>query len=244
MRDSPTRLTELTEIVADPGVGRAYEQAMRPGIADADAAGRCRLDAIARWLQDVAYADLIEAGFEGRGAWIVRRTRIRVEAFPRFGEELTLRTFCSGIGRFSAERRSSIKGASAAVEAVSLWVCFEPERGRPMRFPPDFIAVYEESAAGREANVRLRHPDPPADGKRSPWWFRAAEMDPAGHINNSHYWVPLEEELAEGEEPESIDAEIEYRDPAMPGEAAVIRHGSSMWIASAEGVVHASLLRA
>jgi acyl-ACP thioesterase len=244
VRDSATRLTELTEIVADPGTGRAYEQTMRPGIADADAAGRCRLDAIARWLQDVAYADLIDGGFEGRGAWIVRRTRIRVEAFPRFGEELTLRTFCSGIGRFSAERRTSIKGEGAAVEAVSLWVCFEPERGRPMRFPPDFIAAYEVSAAGRAANVRLRHPDPPADGEHSPWRFRATEMDPAGHINNSHYWVPLEEEIADGPEPDAIDAEIEYRDPAMAGDAVVVREGSSMWIASGDGTLHASLIRA
>jgi acyl-ACP thioesterase len=216
---------------------------MRPGIADGDAAGRCRLDAIARWLQDIAYADLIDAGFEGRGAWIVRRTRIRVERFPRFGEELVLRTFCSGIGRFSAERRTSITGGSAAVETVSLWVCLDPERARPMRFPPDFIAAYEVSAAGRDANVRLRHPDPPEDGERAPWTFRAAEMDPAGHINNSHYWVPLEEELAAGPEPESIDAEIEYRDPGMPGKAAVIRQGSSMWIVGADGAVYASLVR-
>jgi acyl-ACP thioesterase len=217
---------------------------MRPGIADADAAGRCRLDAMARWLQDIAYADLVDAGFEGRGAWIVRRTRMRVERFPRFGEELTLRTFCSGIGRFSAERRTSIIGETAAVETVSLWVCLDPDRGRPMRFPEDFIAAYEESAGGRDANVRLRHPDPPEDGERSLWRFRAAEMDPAGHINNSHYWVPLEEELAGGPEPESIDAEIENRDPAMPGPVELIRQGSSMWIASPDGAVHASLLRA
>jgi acyl-ACP thioesterase len=225
-----------------PG-GRAYEQAMRPGIADADGAGRCRLDAMARWLQDVAYLDLIEAGFEGRGAWIVRRARMRVESFPRFGEELTLRTFCSGIGRFSAERRTSISGETAAVETVSLWVCLDPERGRPMRFPDDFIAVYEESAAGRDANVRLRHADPPADAERSPWRFRAVEMDQAGHINNSHYWTPLEEELAGGPEPESIDVEIEYRDPATPGEVEVIRKDTAIWIAGAEGAVHASLLR-
>jgi acyl-ACP thioesterase len=216
---------------------------MRPGIADADAAGRCRLDAMARWLQDVAYADLIDAGFEGRGAWIVRRTRIRVDAFPRFGEELVLRTFCSGIGRFSAERRTSITGGSAAVEAVAVWVCLDPERGRPLRFPPDFIAAFEESAAGRDATVRLRHPDPPEDAVRSPWRFRAAEMDPAGHINNSHYWVPLEEEFAEGPEPGALDAEIEYRDPAMAGEAVVVRQGSSMWIASPDGAIHVSLLR-
>jgi acyl-ACP thioesterase len=169
---------------------------------------------------------------------------MRVERFPRFGEGLTLRTFCSGIGRFSAERRTSIGGGTAAVETVSLWVCLDPDRGRPMRFPEDFIAAYEQSAGGRDANVRLRHPDPPDGGERSPWRFRAAEMDPAGHINNSHYWVPLEEELARGPEPESIDAEIENRDPAMPGQVDLIRQGSTMWIVSPDGAVHASLLRA
>src|SRR3954451_3710110 len=198
---------ELTAIVPDPEAGRRYEQAMLPGLPDADAAVRCRLDAIARWLQDVAYADLIDAGFEGRGAWIVRRTRIRVGAFPRFGEELAVRTFCSGFGRFSAERRHSIRGETAAVETVALWVCLDPERGRPMRFPPDFAAVYEESAAGRGANVRLRHGDPPDEAERSSWSFRATEMDSAGHINNSHYWAPLEAKLAAGPEPESIDVD-------------------------------------
>jgi acyl-ACP thioesterase len=230
--------------VPDPGVGRAFERAMRPGVADADGSGRCRVDAIARWLQDVAYADLVDAGFEGWGAWVVRRTRIRVEAFPRFGEDLVVRTFCSGIGRFSAERRTSISGETASVETVALWVCLDPERGRPMRFPPDFVSVYEKSAAGRDANVRLRHPDPPDDARSSSWTFRASETDPAGHINNSHYWTPLEEELAGGPAPQSIDAEVEYRDPAMPGEVLMLRSGSSIWAAGADGVVYASLIRA
>ena len=66
-------------------------------------------------------------------------------------------------------------------------------------------------------------------------------MDPAGHVNNSHYWVPLEEELAAGPEPDSIDAEVEYRDPAEAGEAVLLRHGSSLWIAAADGSLHASL---
>ncbi|MGH2983794.1 MAG: acyl-[acyl-carrier-protein] thioesterase [Solirubrobacterales bacterium] len=228
----------------EPGSGRVFERRMRPGIADASGEGRCRLDAIARWLQDVAYLDLIAAGFEGRGAWIVRRTRIRVEAFPRFGEELLLRTFCSGIGRFSAERRTSIRGERARVEAVGLWVCFDVERRRPMRFTPDFLELYEPSAAGRDANVRLRHPDPPPDAAREPWHFRASEIDPAGHVNNSHYWVPLEEELAAGPEPAAIDAELEHREPAGAGEAVLLRESSSMWIASGEGELHASILRA
>ena len=86
-----------------------------PGIADAVGSGRVRVDAIARWLQDVAYADIIDAGFDEGGAWVVRRMRMRIEAFPRFGERVTLSTFCSGIGRFAAERRTSIRGETAAV---------------------------------------------------------------------------------------------------------------------------------
>src|ERR671919_1324610 len=245
MRSNPLNgeAVQLTELVDWPG-GRVYEQRIRPGIADATPSGRCRLDAIARWLQDVAYADLVDAGFEGRGAWIVRRTRIRVEAFPRFGEELLLRTFCSGIGRFSAERRTSIEGDEVAVETAALWICLDPESGAPMRFPPEFVSIYEESAAGRDANVRLRHPTPPQDAASKPWRFRAVEMDPAGHVNNSHYWTPFEEELASGEEPDAIDAEVEYRDPAVTGEAIVLRAGASTWLASANGTLHASLLRA
>jgi len=230
--------------VAPPASGRAYEIEMRPGIADATAEGRCRLDAIARWLQDVAYEDLVDAGFEGRGAWIVRRTRIRAEAFPRFGEELTLRTCCSGFGRFSAERRTTITGERARVETVALWVLLDPEARRPMRFPPDFAEVYAESAAGRDANVRLRHPDPPGDATPEPWRFRATEIDPAGHVNNSHYWTPLEEELASGPEPEAIDAEVEYRDPAIAGDVVLLRSGSCLWVTSPEGAVHASIVRA
>ena len=113
-----------------------------------------------------------------------------------------------------------------------------------MRFPPEFISIYAESAGDRDANVRLRHPDPPDGAERSVWTFRASEMDPAGHINNTHYWTPLEEELAAGPAPESIDAEIEFRDPAMPGRVDTLRDGTSIWIAGTDGTVHASIVRA
>ena len=87
---------ELSELVPAPRGGRVFEREMLPGLADAAGSGRVRLDAIARWLQDVAYHDLIDAGFPSGGVWIIRRARIRVERFPRFGDELDLTTFCSG----------------------------------------------------------------------------------------------------------------------------------------------------
>jgi acyl-ACP thioesterase len=131
---------ELTELVGEPGSGRIFERTLTPGIADGIGDMRIRLDAIARWLQDVAYADLIDAGFEQEGIWIVRRVRMRVRAFPRFGEEVTLRTFCSGVGRFSAERRTSVRGATGHVDAVALWIWIDAG-GEPARFPDRFVSA-------------------------------------------------------------------------------------------------------
>src|SRR5690242_18812438 len=181
------------ELVPEPGEGRVFERSLLPGIADAGGDGRVRLDALSRWLQDVAYADLLDVGAEEGGMWIVRKARLRVERFPRFGDPVTVRTFCSGLGRFSAERRTSVTGESAAVEAVATWVWIDAETGRPRRFPPEFVSEYERSAAGRDASVRLRHPEPPQDCESRPWTFRATDEDVAGHINNSRYWAPLEE---------------------------------------------------
>ena len=230
----------LIELVSEPDGGRAYEMSLMPGIADANGAGRVRVDAIARWLQDVAYHDLIDAGFTGPGVWIVRRARLRIEVFPRFGERLVARTFCSGLGRFSAERRTTVTGASARVESVGLWVWLDAETLRPSRFPPEFVDLYAASTAGRDAPVRLRHPQPPEGCERRPWRFRAADVDAAGHVNNSHHWAPLEEEFS-GAGPRSFDAEIEYRDPAMPGDAVVLSDGDWHWIAAPAGGLHASI---
>lgn len=232
---------EMMEIVPEPGSGRVFTQAWVPGAADVTGAGRARLDAIARWLQDVARADLEDAGFWGRGVWIVRRTRIRVAAFPRFDDRLELRTFCSGFGRFSAERRTAIRGGRAQVDAVSRWIYLDPQGARPQRFEGDFREAYEETAGERDANVRVRHPGPPAGAEGEPWHFRATDLDVAGHVNNSHYWGPFEQDLL-GEDPTSFDGEVEHRDPAQAGTVSVVRGEGISWVLSRDGAVHASLL--
>src|SRR5260221_2290390 len=122
---------ELSELVPPPSDGRIFEQALHPGLADAAPGGRVRLDAIARWLQDVAYGDIADAGVADLSLWVVRRMRIKVERFPRFAEGLRLRTWGSATGRMWAERRTSIEGADgAAVEAVGLWVHLGPQTKR------------------------------------------------------------------------------------------------------------------
>ncbi len=231
-----------SELVSSPARGRSFEREVAPGLADATRSGRVRLDAIARWLQDIAYADIVDAGLADRGAWVVRRTRLRVESFPRFGEPVSVRTFCSAAGRIAAERRTSIGGSRAAVEAVAMWIHVDAETLRPLRLGDEFAAVYGESAGERKADFRLRHPDPPAGAPSEPWRFRASDVDVAGHVNNAAYWEPVEEELARSEEPDSADMEIEYREPAQPGEARLVRGEGVIWITDRRGALHASVV--
>lgn len=233
-----------TELVAPTPGGRVFEQAVRAGLGDAAPRGRVRLDAIARWLQDVAHADVEDAGLDGVAVWVVRRARLQVLRFPRLAERLRVRTFCSGVGRMWAERRTTVlAGDEALVEAAALWVHLDPRSGRPVPFRDEEIAAYEASANGRVIKARLRHPPPGADAVRGTWPFRATDLDIAGHVNNAAYWGPLEAKLIAGPEPERLDAELEFRTPAQPGEVAVLREAGRMWIAAPAGAeVYASLV--
>jgi acyl-ACP thioesterase len=247
--------TKLTDFLARPERGRVFTEVARPGLADCAPSGRVRLDALARFTQDIAYADAVDAGLSETARWVVRRTRMRVGRFPRFGQRLELATFCSGLGRMWAERRTSIVGEgedAGEVEVVSLWVHLDPVSGRPTPLREDELAMWGETAAGRRVTARLHHPGPEAttDGSGTspdatdaiPWRFRVTECDLAGHINNAAYFQPLEEELLQDRDPSSIDVEIEYRSPAQPGDTQVLRNGTRRWIMGADGETIASLV--
>ncbi len=204
-----------------------------------------RLDALARWLQDVAYADVEDAGVADAAVWVVRRTRLSVERFPRFGDWFELKTFCSGFGSAWAERRTSIlslEDGRPAVEAVSLWVHLDPATRRPFPMTDREVEVYGETAADRRVTARLRHPRPGSAENGRRWTFRATDCDLAGHVNNAVYWEPLEEELIDRGDPDRFDAETEFRTPAQPGDKLVLVEGERRWIVGDDGEIHASVL--
>ena len=257
------------EPMADPPAqGRIFSIRRRPLLGDCAPSGRVRLDALARWMQDVAFADVEDAGVEGVAMWVLRRTRIKVARFPRFADHCEVRTFCSGIGRMWAERRTTVAligspegdagstqldgggqrtatGANTpVVEAVALWVHLDPDRRLPSPLTDAEIAVYGASAGGRRVPSRLRHPRPDAVESEQRWSFRRTDTDLADHVNNAAYWEPLEDELlGVDEELAEVDAEIEFRAPAQPGEMRILASGPRRWLVAADAdEVHASAL--
>jgi acyl-ACP thioesterase len=235
---------EPTELVPAPSAGRVFTERTRAGLGDVAPSGRVRLDAIARWLQDAAFADIMDTGLPDDAVWVVRRLGLRVERFPRFGEAIEVATWCSGTGSLWAERRTTVSGdGGGRVEAVALWVHLDADGLRPRPMPAGFEAVYGPATGGRRVRARLRHPPAPPPGAASTAWrFRAADLDLAAHVNNAAYWEVLEEDLAAGAEPLApLEAEIEHRAPADAGDATIVRDGDMSWITGRSGEVLASL---
>jgi acyl-ACP thioesterase len=215
------------EMVPVPTVGRRFSTQRRVRLGDVTPTGRLRLDALARYLQDVSNDDTRDAALANELAWVVRRTAVTVKQFPRFGEELALTTFCSGVGARWAERRVAITGnGGGVIDASTVWIQLDPNTGRPLAIGPDFLALFAEAAGGRKIRPTLIHDDPPSAAPadeshtstgavvRTPWRLRYTDLDIVGHMNNASYWAVLEEQLR-NREPLGVPlrASMEFRTP-------------------------------
>jgi acyl-ACP thioesterase len=184
---------------------------------DVSADGRLRLDALARYLQEAAEDDLADAGWHETYGWVVRRCAVAVESYPRLGQRLQVRTYCSAIGPRWAERTTTLAQAGRdLVRARAVWVAVDTGTGQPCPLGPQFHRWYGPSAAGRTVSARLSHPRPPEPSGGTPWPLRAADFDASGHVNNAIHWAAVEDVLA-GLDWLPARAEIEYHRPALAG---------------------------
>jgi acyl-ACP thioesterase len=211
-------------------VSRRYRSQRRISLSDTDAAGRLRLDAIARYLQDAASEDWLDAGFDHDShVWVVRRTELTVEENFLPEDELEIETWCSGVAASAASRRYSIRGTGGGrAEAESIWIHLDHEL-RPKRLDARFAEVYGTSTDGRRASTRLGLPTE-ATGARRRWGFRTTDVDRLGHVNNAAYWVPVEEAW-HARIGTPVAAVLEYRRPIDLGEPVELAVGDDhLWL--------------
>ncbi|MEL6892876.1 MAG: acyl-ACP thioesterase domain-containing protein [Actinomycetota bacterium] len=219
------------ELLERPDVGRVVERARKVRLGDVDRVGRLRLDATARYLQDIATDDADDAGLDRRFGWLVRRTLVRLDQPATLGEQLQLATWCTGIGRSWAERRTELRGdKGAAIDTVSLWVQIDVTTGRPATIGDDFTAAYAEACDGRRVSARLAlGAGPDDDSTERPWTVRSIDLDPFDHVNNAATWAIAEDAfdlgerrgIAELEYPQPINADADHR---------LAVHGDQCWL--------------
>jgi acyl-ACP thioesterase len=186
------------ELVDIPAVGRRYHGSRAVYLGDVDGNDELHLEALFRYLQDLATDDAYDAGLrELGGVWVVRRYAMQIAALPNFRDVLDLVTFCSGTGPCWAERRTSVtRGSTPIAEAVALWVFADETRGRPLSLGDEFFRIYGEAAGGRKVSSRLTHPPPPVGAARRPWVLRARDLDWMDHVNNARALEAVEDEVA------------------------------------------------
>jgi len=200
-------------------------------LSDTASDGRLRLDAIGRYLQDVASDDADDAGI-GDATWVMRRLDLDVHVLPRLGDHMQLTTWCSGTGPRWAERATSLRSEHGSVDARALWIHVDSTTGAPAPLPPGFAEHYSASAVGRRVKVRLEHPNPPPGLKAKPWPVRAVDLDILGHVNNAVYWAVVEEWLQRaGRSPEHHRLELEFRGGLEHEPASIVTAGDlDLWV--------------
>jgi acyl-ACP thioesterase len=226
--------------------GRRFHGSRRVRLSDTASDGRLRLDAIGRYLQDVASDDAEDAGL-GEETWVMRRLDLDVRTLPRLADHVALTTWCTGTGPRWAERTTTLRGEGGEVDARAMWIHVDPNTGAPAPLPPRFAEQYAEAAQGRKVSVRLAHGSPPAALVPRPWTVRTTDLDILGHVNNAVYWVVLEELLQRsGRTPEHHHLELEFRGGLVDEPASVVVAGDvdgdlDLWVLGEHGDVAATM---
>lgn len=209
----------MEPLVPPPREGRTYRTTRRIRLADRDATGRLRLDAVARFVQDVATDDVDETGWGAPDhLWVVRSMRIDVTTPPLEDDHVELLTWCSGTGTVAAGRRMSLVGdRGGRVDVDGVWIHLGPD-ARPQRI--EGFEIYAGSADGRLVTTKLDLLEPDRVMGRFPWHVRVADLDLMGHVNNAVYLEAVEECLARGgpDPRRPLRARVDYRHPIDMGE--------------------------
>ena len=203
-------------LVSRPSSGRVFVGHRRARLSDADPRGRLRLDAVARYLQDVASDDVLETGWGSPDHfWLVRRTMIQQLRPISLEEMVEMTTWSSGTASSTASRRTTLNGERGGlIEAESVWVHLglELPSGALRRKLLRRLRALRERA---QDIAPARAPRSAGRCRANHWPLRHCDLDVLGHLNNAAYWEAVEETAAQiGLDLGSpLQAVLEFREP-------------------------------
>ncbi|MBO0852511.1 MAG: acyl-[acyl-carrier-protein] thioesterase [Nocardia sp.] len=218
-----------------PDEDRAFHEQWPVRLGDTDGGERLRLDAVARYLQDIGYDHLkvVDDGHKHQG-WIVRRTVIDVLEPVEFGEQVHLRRWPAALSNRWCNMRIQVRSDNGGLlESEMFLIHVDIEAGRPARMSERFMAPMLAVTTEHRLKWRaaLREYAAP-DAELRPFPLRVTDVDRLGHVNNAVHWEAVEEALAwfpDAPQP-PYRVILEHAGPVMAGDEVLIR---AWWSADA-----------
>lgn len=203
---------------------------------------RVRLDAVARYLQDIANDNLeaIDLGATDP-FWIVRRTVIDVVSPITWPADVTAQRWCSAVSTRWSNMRVRLTGEhetnrfnpdmrpAGSIETEAFWININ-DQGMPSRISDEAFAMLSQMTDEHRLRWKSMNPDkaPAASDVDLPdreHVLRVTDFDPFKHLNNAAYLEAVEDEL--DSHPDLVDvphrAIVEYLRPIVPGTPITIR---------------------
>ncbi|GAA1479759.1 acyl-[acyl-carrier-protein] thioesterase [Gordonia sinesedis] len=221
---------------------RFFEATYRVRTGDVDQDMRVRLDAVARYLQDIANDNIEATEFGDTDPfWIVRRTVIDVIRPFTWPAEITAQRWCGALStrwtnmrvRLTAEHETNrfnpTERAPGLIETEAFWINVN-EQGMPSRLTDEAFEMLSSMTDEHRLRWKSMNPEkaPAAADTALPdreHVLRSTDFDPFKHLNNAAYLEAIEDELLE--HTDLVDgphrAVIEYLRPIVPGTPITLR---------------------
>ncbi|MGC4933973.1 acyl-[acyl-carrier-protein] thioesterase [Gordonia sp. DT30] len=221
---------------------RHFEAGYRIRTGDVDQQMRVRLDAVARYLQDVANDNIDATDFGDTDPfWIVRRTVIDVIRPFSWPAAITAQRWCGALStrwtnmrvRLTAEHETNRFNPqprpAGLIETEAFWINVN-DLGMPSRLSDEAFEMLSSMTDVHRLRWKPMNPETaPApellDLPDREHVLRSTDFDPFKHLNNAAYLEAIEDELID--HPDLIDGPhrtvIEYLRPIVPGTPLTLR---------------------
>ena len=246
--DSPGHLPGMRG--DSPLDGEYFHAEYRIRTGDVAPSMRLRLDAVARYLQDIANDNLDASGVaDADPFWIVRRTVIDVHSPISWPGSVHLQRWCGGVSTRWANMRVRMTAhhdtnpfnpdprPAGLIETEAFWINVN-DKGMPSRISDAGFTLLAKSTDEHRLRWSPMNTTPmPESGDDRPHTLRATDFDPFDHMNNAAYWQIAEDEVTG--RPHLLDrpfrAVIEYLRPIPQGSSVTVRRDHSddrvaMWM--------------
>lgn len=209
-----------------PETGYVYRTAWRVATGDIGGDLDLRLDAVARYIQEVGAENLVDAGeAEEHPHWLVQRTVVDVIEPIDFPNEISFSRWCSALSSRWCTMRVDLVGSDGGrIETEGFWIAINAKTLTPQRVSDSLVARFASTTTEHRLKWRPWLANPTEVDEVVPFALRRTDIDLFEHVTNTAYWHAIHEVAALVPDicRPPYRAVVEYRKPIKYGETVQI----------------------